>query len=252
MAEQAHTTRAGFWRRALAFAVDCVIITLLLQAVAVVAFPLTGGRVQSLTGAIGMQQDCSALTVPPPGVVVTAFEPNYIESCRHSFLGRPVGQSVEIGRRTTTTSGTTDGSITIAVDQNGRPSGILALDWLIIPLTLLFRWRRDRYGTTPGRWLTRIHVEAHDTKERPAPGLTKRYGLFALPFIPLLPLQIWPLGLLNMAGVTPFLYAASALAVAELVILLMIVVPIVRRRDAFYDKCADTVVVRDNSPALKA
>lgn len=249
MAEQVQAVRAGFWRRIIAFTVDIFIVMLLLQPVAIFAYSLTDGRIQLSSKIISGQYDCTTLTALPPTITVTAFEPNYIFSCRSTMLGRTVSHLMEIGRKTRSGDTTTDGSVTVALDESDRPIGIFHLDWLLLPLTLLFRWWLDRIAATPGRLLTRIHFEARDPRERPTPGLAKRYGLFALPFLPLLPPLIWPLDLLNLLGAMPFIYALAGLAIAIGTIFLVLgIVPIAKRRDAFYDRCAGTAVVLDNPP----
>lgn len=167
MTEQPETVRAGFWRRVLALLVDCIVVILLLQILAML-FQASNGR------------------------VIQAF----------------------------------------------------SLDWLFLPLLLVMRWLMDRDVGSPGRLAVNTRLALRFTDSR-AP-FAKRYALFALIFLPAYAVEAWWTAFGDFRNETlDFAIAAAVSALTLGVLLIGVVIPIIRGRDAFYDRRAGTMVVRD-------
>jgi hypothetical protein len=250
VAEQIVAVRAGFWRRAIAFLIDCTIIGLLILIVAPIAFHLTNGRVQFVGSPIKMIQ-CEALKDLPPRMAPPDFQPNFGSRCQTSIFGWQIADTATIGRSTKQGAATSSIHVTIAVDSSGNALDAVMLDWLFLPLLLSFRWWRDYSGASPGRLVTGMHI-ASASGERPVQNLKKRYLLVALFFAVG---WIFQLAINYAAAFSGFLTSGEPgpvflLSLTPIVVFLpIVIVPIIRRRDVFYDRWSGTAVVLDEPPA---
>jgi hypothetical protein len=227
----------------MSFLVDAIVVVLLLQVVAIFAFQLSNGRVQ-LTHGVRVK-DCTAVTSLPAGMAVPSFTPNYMTSCRSTIFGWPFARTVEVGRKAQDAALLTEISVTVAVDEDGRVIDAFFLDWLVLPLLLVFRWWLDRGDASPGRHATNIHIETA-SGERPARNLAKRYALFGLIWLPMTLFEAWSGIFGGIANWERDLEVQGSLSTLTLIALIAtVVIPIVRRRDTFYDRWAGTAVVRD-------
>src|SRR4051794_35411605 len=119
MADVVSDARTGFWRRAAACIVDGCIVGLALQALALVAFPLTEGRVQA-GGGVNVRT-CKRLGSPPAGLEVPAeFQANFAVECVSTLFALPTGRTATVGRITKEGSLTKTVSLTVMVDREGR------------------------------------------------------------------------------------------------------------------------------------
>src|ERR1700712_954475 len=91
--------RGGFWRRALALAIDLAAICLVLELATLALFPLTNGRLQFSGGMFA--EHCQELASVPEGLSVAAeFGANSITDCRNSLMGLPASRVLSVSRIT--------------------------------------------------------------------------------------------------------------------------------------------------------
>src|SRR5262249_55211066 len=92
--------RAGVWRRLAALLIDMIAVALVLQASALVLFPLTHGRVQFADGIYAIK--CSKLDALPAGVLVPPdFNANVIIDCQNRVFGLLSARGLRVQRVTT-------------------------------------------------------------------------------------------------------------------------------------------------------
>ena len=125
-------------------------------------------------------------------------------------------------------------SYSVPLDAHGRAIKPFDLGWLFLPLFAAYRiLAESRSGRTLGRRMLAIRLVDADGAAAKAPQLFRRYVAFLAPAVPLAVLtNRWFPGakLAGLACVVAFaLWAAIA---------------IVRRRPPFYDKFANTRVIR--------
>ncbi|QPF85386.1 RDD family protein [Bradyrhizobium genosp. L] len=239
--------RAGFWRRATALLVDLAIATLLLQILAFVLYPATGGRVQFAGGF--MLLTCDKLDAVPEGFKLPGdFVPTSIVECRQGLFGLTSARTLQLTQVWQNGALTQSKYITFLRDAEGRPvtHSILGEAWLA--LFFLLRLLFDRRRGTPGRRLLGVRLAAAATGRTPPPSrdVTRRYLLQALPFAPYIILPV----LMHLFGIeiVPFSIAGLILMIAPGLCggagLLIALYAIVKRRDAFYDSRAGTAVPR--------
>lgn len=237
----------GFWRRSVAFVIDCLIVGLALQCIGVIAFPLSDARIQSSSGI--ERVSCRKLTAPPPGVAIPIdFGANFATDCRWSIMGFDTAHTITVGRFTRDGNITKTASVAVFADDQGLPIRGLSLDLFLGPLFVLLRWLFDGRQGSPGRRLCRVRLLAASGSEDvppPRAKLTLRYLVFALPGVPgwLLSFYagLYPSFALLQGPFFSILIGSSALAGLAII---WAVIAIVRRRDTFYDVVAATVVRR--------
>jgi hypothetical protein len=246
--------RGGFWRRALAVVIDAVAIGAVLQLAALALFPLSSGRVQ-FSGGPFQTFNCQQLEAAPEGVPIPAeFGANSITDCRQSLFGLPAARSLNLNRITY------DGAVTKVVqvrhmlDVNGRPVRGWPLEIFILPLLIGLRYWLDHGRGSLGRRICGLRLaDAMDGLEPPSASVNGRYVALALP---LLPLWLWSAcaalfpGSVLSSAVTHWLWVATGFPL--LIAALEAADSIVRRRDTFYDRFAQTTVLRfDQKKAAK-
>jgi hypothetical protein len=250
VAEQIAAVRAGFWRRGIAFTIDWTIAGLLILFIAPIAFYLTDGRVQFFSSPINVSQ-CEGLNDLPPGMAPPEFQPNFAARCKFSVFGLQIAETATIGRSTKQGVGTSSVHITIAVDSRGHALSAIMLDWLFWPLFLSLRWWRDRVAASPGRLVTDMHIASAGI-ERRARNLAKRYLLVALLLVAI---WLFQLTITYAASASGFFASGDAkaaflLSLSPIIVLLpVVIVPIMKGRDVFYDRWSGTAVVLDEPPA---
>jgi uncharacterized RDD family membrane protein YckC len=220
--------RGGFWRRLGEFVIDAAITAAGLQLLALAAYPLSGGRVQS--NFLQVAAHCQHLNTVPAGLGIPAGSETYhaVECVNDLLFGLPTARWVTISQYPEPHVGG-NRSETFQVDAAGHPldyfwSNISTL--VLIIYRIIFEWRS---GQTIGKRLARVQViETHPTASV-VPSAVKRNLVLFLPVLvlPVFALVYAPLWLLP---------AVSVLAV--------IVWQIVSRRDTYYDKVAGTRVIR--------
>ncbi|MFG5119650.1 RDD family protein [Methylorubrum sp. POS3] len=239
--------RAGFWRRAIAFVIDGLIVGLALQSVAVIAFPLSNARIQASSGI--ERVSCRNLTAPPPGIAIPSdFGANFSKDCRWNILGFDTAHTITVGRFTRDGIITKTASVTVFADDQGLPIRGFSLDILLGPLFILLRLLSDGRKGSPGRRLCKVRllaVSGGDDVPPPRAKLTLRYFVFALPGAPSWLLSfyagLYPSFALLQGSFVLILVGSSALAGLAFIWALF---AIIRGRDAFYDVAAGTTARR--------
>ncbi len=236
--------RAGFWRRAGAFIADFVIIVVLLQLIAIVAFGASHGRVQTAGGVYA--RHCDRLNSLPPGAAVT-FTPNFAFHCTHTLFGRPTWNALVVGRQTQQGGAITTVSESFMLDTDNAFTRGLDLDHVALLALLLLRWAFDAgLRGSIGRRLCGIRLRAAPATAADG-GQSRtivRYVVFFLPALPLILVQVGSgLFLPNMlADAWTRLYVMAGTGAIALAGMVVAAVQIIRRRDAFYDRAAGTMV----------
>lgn len=179
-----------------------------------------------------------------------------------------MAHSLTVGHRevTATKYGTSTRIVSVSylLDDAGRPVHALALDALVIPaMLLLCGWMDSGGGGSPGRRLLGIRLVMHrregvtDTDTIVTKAVAaRRYGWLLLPFVPYILSEIY-------AGAFPSFallhWAMPSIIVSGIVVggipllaVVAVVVAIVRRRDAYYDKLAGTEVIAVRAPEPSA
>ena len=136
--------RGGFWRRALAFFIDLVAISALLQMVALLLFPLTHGQVQFSGGPLhGL--NCQKLASVPEGVSIPPeFNANSVTDCQQSLLGLPTIRTLRVSW--ITRDGVSDQCRAIQrLGADGKPTPGLPLDIFVLPLLIAVQLRARPY-----------------------------------------------------------------------------------------------------------
>jgi uncharacterized RDD family membrane protein YckC len=239
--------RGGFWRRALALAIDLAAICLVLELATLALFPLTNGRLQFSGGMFA--EHCQELASVPEGLSVAAeFGANSITDCRNSLMGLPASRVLSVSR--ITRDGTVTKVVTIGylLDAEGKPTRGLPLDVLMLPLLLALRFGFDRRRGSPGRRLCRIRLANGADGEWPPPAsaVKRRYVALALP---LLPFWTWSAYAAlfpgpELAFTSLFWLCSIAAGLPLLIAALQVLDSIIHRRDTYYDRFANTCVLR--------
>jgi hypothetical protein len=248
LAEGVEFQRGGFWWRALAWLIDLIAVSVVLQLLALALFPLSNGHLQFASGLI-YARDCHKLESVPAELSFPAeFGANSITDCRQSLFGLTTSRTLGISRITREGALTKVARIGYMLDAGGKPAGGLPLDILVLPLLIGFRLWFDRGGGSFGRRICRLRLADAVGAQHPAPALSvaRRYAALALPLVPgwiwssyfmLFPDQVWTFG-------SWFWPCWAVTGIPSLIAMGMAVVSIVRRRDAYYDRFARTAVLR--------
>ena len=240
--------RGGFWRRALAFFIDLIAISALLQVVALLLFPLTHGQVQFSGGPLhGL--NCQKLASVPEGVSIPPeFNANSVTDCQQSLLGLPTARTLRVSRITKDGAVTKVAQIRQRLGADGKPTAGLPLDIFALPLLIALRFALDRIGGSIGRRICRLRLSTASDGQYPPPttSLSRRYAAQALP---LAPAWIWSAYAAlfpgqELLGTTPYWLCWAGTGIPLLIAALLAADSIIRRRDAFYDRFAGTRVLR--------
>lgn len=151
-------TRAGFWRHAIALAIDVLLLSVVVQVAALVLYPLTAGRIQA-EGSLG-ETRCTASATPPAGVIVSPeLGATGFTECRQLLYGIEHAHTLTVERVEQDDGGTTRVANSVLLGADGSIVAGLMLDTLILPVLVLARAMLDgRSRQTPGRWLTGIKL----------------------------------------------------------------------------------------------
>jgi RDD family len=242
--------RGGCWRRWLATLIDCLVVMIPFQILAVVLFNLTAGMVQMDSGLYSFcapaEKIPEFLNPPPP------HDSNFARVCRFSFFGMPNGATLTVGRTTHEASATTTVSQGYMLDKDGTPISGAAIDWLVQLALLAYLvgmiWKTGR--TVGGRilGLRVIDTTRPDTSKVPIHKAVIRYLAMAIGFVPMFAALAYQYAVTNHSADAMFTgdffrwfaYAAVFGGLWAIVLIMQIAM----KTDPFYDRLAGTAVVR--------
>jgi len=241
IASSPSSSRAGFWRRAVAFIIDACLIGLLISAIGVICFRLTDGRMRLSSGLFDItlcsKADPQNIGLPiPPHFNVTAAE-----DCTNRFLGLQHDRVATITEITGSGSVIYKRSISYPLDLNGRPAEPLYLDflWLILlpAYILLAEWR---YARTVGKRLMDVRIRSLNAAPIDFVQALKRLVIRFLPW------PFWALAYVAPVSenMTLFVSVTALLAITGLPVVLNFILATRRRVLPWDDAWAATEVVR--------
>jgi uncharacterized RDD family membrane protein YckC len=245
------TTRAGFWRRALALAIDVVVVAFIVTVAGTILFALTGGQVRLSTALIDTvscaQVDPQQLVLPNP----PPFRITHAERCTKRFFGYVHDRTLRVSEVTQSDSVTYIRAVTYPVGADGRLVPADYIDFMIYVLlvvyVLVLEWR---FGRTIGKRLVGIRVQSLGGGAMTFEQAVKRsvirflpWPLFMVPFV--LPLFT------SYDAFFSFMTSTNAQAIMLIFIVAVLVfvgnfVKATRRRELPWDdRWARTEVVQD-------
>lgn len=246
-------SRAGFWRRAVAFIIDYIIVALPLQAVVMALFLLTGGAVQGSFGFYGtvcndLADIPTALTPPPPAGY------NSVVECRNTLAGFDLKKTLTVSKITVETGTRNWISQTYYLGADGKQRDVWPVDIFASVVFFVYLVLMDcRRGATFGKQVLSIRTASH--LDAVAVGVPARSAFlrYVVMFAALVPGMLVTLGFelaASRGGSDPFaLLASPYFVVANIVAGVIflgwfgwIIVSVVRRRDPVYDRVAGTSV----------
>jgi hypothetical protein len=264
----ADVRRAGFWRRAAAVVIDLLLVLLPLQALVMVAFLLTDGRIQGGFGAL--YTVCGPYDVTPEALAKLQPAPpedaNSVVLCRSGLFGHDTAATLVASKRTATTEGsrTTESVVSVSYPMNARGEFVDAVHVDILAyaaLAFVVVWQWATRGRTIGGRLARVRIIRTENGGAPtaaADGGAIGWGP-ALKRLVLWVLMSWAFALPALVLMTAFYWLAAqsgqmwpvlvglglALAglLAQIVLSLVILIDIVKRRDPLYDRWAKTAAI---------
>jgi uncharacterized RDD family membrane protein YckC len=242
--------RGGFWRRWLATLIDCFVVMIPFQILAVVLFSLTAGTVQMDSGLYSFcapTEKIPELLDPAP-----PHDSNFARVCRFSFFGVPNGATLTVGHTTREGSTTTTVSQGYMLDKDGTPINGTAIDGLVelalFAYLVCMIWKTGR--TVGGRilGLRVIDTTQPDTTQVPIHKAVIRYLAMAIGFVPMFAALTYQYAVTNHSADAMFtgnfsrwFMCAGAFEVLWGIVLIM---QIAMKKDPFYDRLAGTAVVR--------
>ncbi|MBD9538955.1 RDD family protein [Ensifer sp. ENS04] len=244
---------AGFWRRALAFLLDYLIVSLPMQALVIVLFLATDGAVQGRFGLFNtLCQPVSmlpaSLTPPPPVGYNAAVD------CRTTLAGFDTQRLLIVSKITTEGSTFTQISQPYYLGLDGRQRDAWSANWIALTVFVLYLLAMEyRWGATLGKMILGIRTaNTRGTVEIPFRTVILRYLLMFCALIPgvlvnhgvSFAIAYWSLDPAAILRHPAFL-ATSALAVVAFIGWYgWIAVDIIRRRNPIYDRVVGTSVRR--------
>lgn len=242
--------RAGFWRRAMAFTIDCLLIGAVMTILGPLAFSLTGGRIQ--TGGVGISsQSCVGTTSipadldPPPPV-----DGNHASICTEGTLPFVVSKRyLLVGRRTVSPGRVVDVDRTYPLSALGVPITATDVTWIAqIGFLAYILVCLASVGRTLGMRLLRIRLVVPPFQISrvgvPVSRLLIRIAVAVAGFVPAAAALIWALLAPETAPVGILIVVAIATWVCWGGYNLML---IARKEDPVYDSVAGVAVLIEQS-----
>jgi uncharacterized RDD family membrane protein YckC len=248
VAIDARVSRARFWRRVFAFAIDVLAVEAVVAALGLLLFPLTDGRIRVATVPVNVRTCHLVQSLPTEFRLPTNFEVTHAVQCTYAFFGHVHDRAVIVSEVTRSGALTYERNITFAVDADGRPQRAFYLDHLGILLfagyLLLLEWR---FGATLGKELLDMHVQSLGGGRLSFSQAAKRLLVRFLPVLILMPWVVAQLGgdaeqLFSLMSYFSVLVAlAVAVALAQLI---NFIVTVRFGNRPWHDRWAGTEVVR--------
>jgi uncharacterized RDD family membrane protein YckC len=247
------TRRGGFWRRAGAFIIDVLLITVPFQIAVAALYPMTDGAIQMSSGIVMSlcQNRTNVVTLPAGLDPPPPTGANYTSTCRASFFGFETARWLTVGRETREGAITRKVWRTYPLDRQGRLTKAYVVDWIAyLALFLYLVALEHRLGATLGKQWLGLRVIDIRQMDRSGIPLGKAFARNLLLWIGAYPMLVallvaWLVGSglegLMSGGFFSWFMAAGLLGFA---ILVWIVVAVARKHDPVYDTIAGTAVVR--------
>lgn len=256
------SSRASCWDRAVALAVDLLLINLLIAVIGLALTGVTGGKVRVANTVLNVV-DCTSSEPVPSGLKLPdGFEAADARRCTRSVLGIAHDWKLVVSEKATAGEDPEDRrQITIPADRMGRPVQAFYLDDLILVLLgaylLLLEWR---FGATPGKYMVAIQVRSLGGAPLDIVQAGKRVAIrllvLALPPASVTGSTLGPstethrisLNLVSSHGIADFGVWSDGLAILTMVYVISFIVATSRRSLPLHDRWAGTEVVRSFAP----
>ena len=241
--------RAGFWRRACAFAIDAMAISLLLSTLGFALFEPSGERIR----ATPTFNDADCTKVDPNQLKLTlpaGFKVTNVERCTRTFLGRVVDRVLVVEEVTKSEKGdyefTYKRSLSYAVDANGRPVDVVRLDdyyvYVLAVYLLLAEWL---LGATLGKKLLGVWVKPLTGAGLKFDQVARRVLVRMIPFAPMgMPSVTAKIAMLLVENTALFAAALGAWVLIFVVFLVNFVRAVRVGQLPWHDRAAGTEVVK--------
>jgi uncharacterized RDD family membrane protein YckC len=252
--------RGGFWRRAIAFLIDVLVVFVPFQLLVVVLYMSSDGAVQMTSGITFTE--CRNVTSLPGGLdPPPPAGANFARLCRASFFGLETARWVVVGRATKEGITTKTISRSYTIGPDGKPKQAISIDTIAVLALFLYlvvlEWR---LGATLGKRIQDIRVM--DVAHAAHMGIPFRSavlrnvaiggGFFVMAAV-LLVFYIANGGDLEATFSGSFFWWLAVAGVLASAFYVWIFVHIVARRDPIYDQIAGTAVVhRDPQPRVSS
>lgn len=154
--------RAGSWDRAVAIAVDLLLINLLIAVIGLALTGVTGGKVRVANTVLNVV-DCTSSEPVPSGLELPdGFEAGDAHRCTRSVVGIVHDWKLVVSEKATVGEDPKDRrQITLSADRMGRPVQAFYLDDLILVVLaaylLVLEWL---FGATLGKYIVGIRVQS--------------------------------------------------------------------------------------------
>ena len=229
--------QGGFWRRAVAFTIDTVIISVAIAAIGITLSLLTDGRIRAGGGLIS-RVECSKLDRAYPEISLPeGFRPTSAARCVRSFLGHGYDWFLFVQRRVESGSVSYVTNLSYPLDPSGAAAHPFYLDyWLLVLLVAAIFVQEWKEGETLGKHALGLRVQSLGAG---APN-GRQMAMRLLRFAYVIPMEAAYLADTITAMIV--LLALGGLLMIATVI--EFVLALRRGRLPFYDRIANTEVVR--------
>ncbi len=248
------SSRAGFWRRVIAFVLDLILICALIACIGVVLAGATDGKVRVANTLVDYATCTTGGPKPEDLQLPSDFKITAIRRCTHYVFGKAHDWSLGVFEVTRTGPNSTyTRSVTVPVDPAGHVTEAFYLDYLTIFVLaaywLLLEWQ---FGTTPGKRILGVRVRPLGGGPMSLAQSGRRTAIRMIPFVPAIVACIYQMAVGPVRFVNAFLeQPAINLLVGGaicLVLLLAFVVNFIvttrRRTLPWHDHGAGTEAVR--------
>ena len=238
MAEAASPTRGGFWRRAIALTIDTLVISFAIVAIGIALSLATDGRVR-VGGGFFSQIECVKLERAYPEIALPrGFRPTSAARCVRRFLGHEYDWFLFVQRRVENGSVAYITNLSYPLDPKGAVASPFYLDYVLMVLLagviFLQEWK---LSTTLGKRMMGLRVRSAGGGAPDARQTATRLLRFAYA----VPIEA---AYVVDGSITPIVVLLTFGGLLMIVTVIEFVVALRHDRPPFYDRIADTEVVR--------